>query len=147
MYSVERWETFGGEFKVLSVDHWKEVAIDQEEVPLDPDWDTYEMADSIGKIIFVSARDSGKMVGYSIWAIVKPLHFKSTLYAQNDVIYMKPEYRGRHGLELIRESERFVKARGVKKILWGVMATRDWTKILERMGYRREDILMSKVVT
>jgi hypothetical protein len=144
--AVERWKEFGDEFKVLSFDHWMEVAIHRDSVPLDPNWETYEKADSIGKMIFVGCRDEGKLVGYSVWAITYPLHFKTTLYAQNDVIYLQAKYRGDHGLKLIKESERFMVEQGVKKILWGVMANKDWSRILQRMGYDQEDILMSKVI-
>jgi hypothetical protein len=146
IYGIEHWNRFGDEFKILSVEHWREVALHQDDVPLDPDWETYEKGDAAGKLVFVAARDGGVLAGYSVWAVTNPLHFKSTLYAQNDVIYMKPEYRGHEGLRLIKESEKFMQERGVKKILWGVMRNKDWSCILERMGYEQEDILMSKVM-
>ena len=146
-FSIERWAEFEEEFKSLSVEHWREVALHQKEVPLDLDFDVYKRGDESGKLVFVAARKNGVLVGYSIWAVVCPLHFKSTLYAQNDVIYMLPKYRGNYGLSLIKHSEIFMVSLGVKKILWGVMRNRDWSKILERMGYEQEDILMSKVVS
>src|SRR3974390_2771021 len=98
-FDVERWESFGEDFKALSPRHWLEVAQDKDEVKLDPDWETYRKADEIGKMIFVSAREGGELMGYCVWAISHPLHFKSTLYAQNDVIYLEPEYRGHWGLK------------------------------------------------
>ncbi len=74
-------------------DHWEEIANHQDSVPLDPDWDRYlAMADS-GMLHIVTARDSGRMVGYFISFIHHHLHYRSTLYAYNDILFVDPAYR------------------------------------------------------
>jgi hypothetical protein len=44
------------------------------------------------------------------------------------------------------KSEIFMRQLGCKKIQWHVKVTNNWTHILERLGYAKEDIVMGKVV-
>jgi hypothetical protein len=67
--------------------------------------------------------------------------------AMNDVIYIKPsERKGRTGIRLIKESELRLTKLGVKKISWHLKPQYDFSAILTRMGYMREEIMMGKVL-
>jgi hypothetical protein len=41
VFAVERWAVFHKEAAPLFVEHWKEIALNHEDVPLDIAWDKY----------------------------------------------------------------------------------------------------------
>lgn len=146
-YDFEGWDSCKDEVRQLCVAHWEEIALNKDVIPLDPDWERYAAADKAGSMVFVTCRDNGRLIGYSIWFITKHLHYKQTTWAYNDVIFLlKPYRKGRIGLKLINFSEYYMKVLGADKIAWHVKVTNDWTPILRRMGYVMEDIVMGKVV-
>ncbi len=99
--------------------HWSEVALDQDRVPLAVDWDSYFTLERQGMLKVISVRDpDGALVGYS-WFFYRPhLHYKTTLHATNDIIYLDPALRGGgHGARLVRESEAMLKALAPDRVL------------------------------
>jgi len=145
--AVESWDQIKDEFIALSVDHYREIALNQDKIPLDPDYDKYKSMGDNHSMIFISVRDNGKLIGYAFWMICQHLHYKSTRWAYNDIIYLDPKYRRSGlGLKLIKASEQVMIDAGAKKIAWHVKVTNDWTPILARLGYIKEDIVMGKVV-
>jgi len=146
-YSVQKLKEFRGELDDLIWLHWEEIALNKDQINLDPDWDKYEEGDRNGQIVWITCRHKGILVGYSSWFLTKHLHYKNHTWAYNDIVYLKKEHRrGRNGLDLIRYSEYVMKLLGADKIAWHVKSTHDWTPILRRMGYGLEDMTMGKVV-
>lgn len=87
--------------------HYNEVALDQEHVPLAPDWDSYRKMEKAGTWRMFTARDSGKLIGYISWFITKNLHYKRTTYCDADFFYLINEKRlGMTGVRLFREAEK-----------------------------------------
>ncbi len=86
--------------------HWREVAVDQNEIPLSVDWKRYEELEQKGLLFALGMRDGSKLVGYNAFYVVPHLHYSTTIFAFNDVIYVAPEYRGLDGVRLILEAER-----------------------------------------
>jgi hypothetical protein len=146
-FGAERLSEIREELKELIGLHWEEIAVHKDKIPLDPDWEKYAAYDKQGNIVFITCRDGGKLIGYSVWFINHHMHYKRTLFALNDIVFIKKEYRkGRNGINLIKFSEYMMKALGADKILWHVKVSNDWTNILRRLGYDNEDIVMGKVV-
>lgn len=100
--------------------HWLEVAHDQDEIDLDPDWEAYLADERAGRFVAWSARTEEKLVGYNAFFVVPHRHYRKAIFALNDVIYLKPEQRGSHGLVLIAEAERGLKELGVRKAFYHV---------------------------
>lgn len=98
--------------------HWREVALDQEEVPLDPDWSCIWRMEQQGVFRTAALRRDSKLIGYSAFCIIPHLHHRGTLHALNDVIYVDPQERGAAGVKLIRGCERMLKELGVRKIVY-----------------------------
>ena len=95
----------------------------------------------------ITARDEGKLVGYSIFFITNHLHYKSTVYANNDLLYLHPDYRkGSLGIKFIKASEIYLKNRGVAKILWHIKFNKDFRILLHRMGYVDEEVIVGKII-
>ena len=105
--------------------HWAEIALNQEDVPLDPDWDRYLSLDRNGQIVCYIARDQeGQMVGYVAWIITRPLHYVSTLYAITDIFWLHPDHReGWTGVKLFTGCMKGLRDAGVRVVDFRVKDT------------------------
>jgi GNAT superfamily N-acetyltransferase len=81
--------------------HWREIAHYQD-VPLEPDVERYNAMDEAGLLRCFTVRDGGRLVGYSIFFVTPNIHYKSLTLANNDVLFLHPDYRrGRVGWNFI----------------------------------------------
>jgi GNAT superfamily N-acetyltransferase len=146
-FGVERYYQVSEDIKELIKLHYEEIAVNKDVIPLDPDWDRYKALDDSGLIMTVTARDEGKLIGYAIFFVTSHLHYKSTVYANNDLLYLHPDYRkGLVGVRLITISEGFLKQRGVTKIMWHIKFNKDFSRLLHHLGYVDEDIIVGKII-
>lgn len=76
----------------LLVSHWKEVNKDLDVPKLDPDFDIYLDADDNGMLVVMTARDDGKLIGYSVDNINYNTRYQMDM-ASNDIMYVAPDYR------------------------------------------------------
>lgn len=137
----------GHEALPLLTAHWREIANYQAAIPLDIDWDFYDKMQAQAKLLCITARVGGKLVGYSVFLITRHPHYVSTVFAANDVIFVSEDMRkGRIGLSLIRASEREARALGARKITWHVKVTNDVARLLERLGYQCDELIMGKLL-
>ena len=92
----------------LVTQHWEEVGVHKDEMPLDVDWDGYFEDEEADKLRLLGGRIDGVLVGYHSLFIVKShRHYKSTPHAMSDAIYVLPEHRKSGlGIELIDKAER-----------------------------------------
>jgi len=137
----------------MLLNHWVEVALDKTTIPLDPDWERVYALEQEGKFYAAVLRREGKMVGYNAFAVYPHVHYKSTLHAFNDVVYVDPAERGFAGVKLIRGVEPMLHALGVKKVIYhtklhvhvgradGVVGD-----LLDRLGYRHFENLYCKAI-
>jgi hypothetical protein len=145
-YQVEQWLDVLTEMRELFDDHWREVALDHDAIKLEPDYLTYEMMARIGMLHLVTARDSGRIVGYHLSLIHPHLHYKSSLTAFTDVFYLRPDYRtGMTGYKLLKFFVTSVQERKVQKIYMMTKLHRDIGPILERMGFKPIERVYSMV--
>lgn len=127
--------------------HWKEIANYQAAIPLDIDWDFYDTMQRQGKLLCITARVDGELLGYSVFLVLRTPHYAGTVFALNDVIFVRNEARNsRLGLALIRASEREAKAVGAKKLTWHVKVTNHVRQLLERLGYSCDEVIMGKLL-
>ena len=127
--------------------HYDEIALHKEVIPLDPDWNRYDLLEAAQDLACITARDDGKMIGYSVFFLQNHIHYKSTRMAFNDVLYLHPDYRkGRTGIKLIQHSEDHLKWLGIKKVVWHIKKANDFSPILQRMGYGSEEVVMAKIL-
>lgn len=113
------WEPFSQiarELPPLFKRHWREVALNQDTIPLDPSWDTYFNLELAGVLRVLTARSQGALVGYHFLLVLPHLHYNSTLSAQTDMFWLDPAYRsGLAGYRLLRIARDQLKAWGVKR--------------------------------
>lgn len=144
---TEPYEQCRAEIDAHLLAHWLEIALDRDAVPLDKDDASYQQLANDGALHIVTVRRDGLLVGY-IAGLVKPhLHYKSTLHAFTDVFWLHPDCRkGMTGVKLFREYERTLKARGVVKAFIASKVFLDMSPIFERLGWRRTEVVYSKLL-
>ena len=136
-----------GEVQPLIELHYEELTLHKQVVKLDPDWNRYKSLADQNMITIITARDKGILVGYSLFFVNSHIHYKNNIMANNDVLYLHPDYRqGRTGLKLIRKCEQVLQEQQVDKIVWHVKYAKDFRQILYRLGYEDEDALVGKII-
>jgi hypothetical protein len=153
-FRVERYADVADEIKPLLEKHYREISASKQ-FPLLPDWASYQRMDAQGKLNIVTARDyqetprgnGDALIGYSVFFVVKHIHYQSMRVAQADIIFIdKPYRRGSTGLKLIAASERALLEAGVNKVIWHIKTDHDWGAILARRGYSSEEVIWTKTI-
>lgn len=94
--------------------HWEEIALNQEKIKLNPDWDSYETFEMNNSLKIFTARDGSELVGYFVVLVGRSLHYKDHIFAENDILYLHQDYRkGYTGIKLIKFAENCLKEDGV----------------------------------
>lgn len=126
--------------------HYDEIALNKSLMALKPNVARYNALESSGGLFALGAYVDGELIGYSANIIdASHLHYADLAYAQNDVLFLRKEYRkSRIGLELIRATEKAAKDRGCHMMLWHAKENTALNTLLPRLGYGVQDIMHSK---
>lgn len=131
----------------LLVQHWEEVANYKDVIKLNPDFDKYLDLEKKNLLVIITCREDTTLIGYSVFFLYKHIHYQDHLFASNDVLFLiKCARKGRQGIKLIRESERILKTLGVLRLSFHVKPKNDFSPILSRIGYGKEEIIMGKLL-
>ena len=146
-YQIEDFEAVRHQMDDLIRAHWEEVALNQDKIPLDPDWSFYEALWNAGLLGIYTVRLEGKLVGYFV-VVAKPHpHYKQNVFASNDIIYLSPEYRKSSvGAGLISFAENDLKERGVSVLVVNTKVHRPFDPLLERLGFNKIEHTYSKYI-
>lgn len=135
-FQVERVTDILDEVKPLLEAHWREIALYQDQFPLNPDYEKYLALDRAGVVHIVTARTAGELIGYYISFIMPHLHYRDCIVAMNDILFLKSEYRrGRTGMQMIAFAEEDLKRIGVNRMTIHVKTAHDFSPALLRMGF------------
>lgn len=138
VFAVERWATYAPDAEALWALHWQEVALTQQEVPMDMDLERYAALDDAGILHIVTGRDDGRLIAYHTSLVLGHLHYKSTLHSLTDLYWVHPLWRrGTIALKLFGAAHRSLKARGVVKVISGTKlhSGLDMSRLFEFMDY------------
>lgn len=126
--------------------HYQELTWRKDKIALAPDEKRYRELDRLGFLRVYTARKRGRLIGYAVYMVGPHLHYKQTIYANNDVLFIDPEERGMAGIKLIRFAEADLAAQGVQVVCLHVKAYNDWGVLAKRMGYDPTDTVYQKWV-
>ena len=143
-YAREPYAAVIDEIKPLLHEHWQEIATYQD-IPLDPDYPAYEMAEQHGRLRIFTARRDGVLVGYGV-LFVGNLHYKSSRIATQDILFVLPEHRlGRVGFGLVRFLDAQLKAEGVQVVYQHVkLAHPALGRVLSHVGYEPVETIYAR---
>lgn len=131
------------EAKPLLKKHWQEIA-HYKDIDLDPDYDLYLKMESAGVTkTFICRDDDNIMIGYAVYFIRHHLHYRKTLYAYQDIVFVDPERRGA-GMFFIRWCDEQLKKHGCHVVSQHIKAAHNFGPALERLGYELQDLIYSK---
>lgn len=131
-----------GGVDALLVRHWREIAHYQD-IPLEVDYPVYEAAEAAGKLRIFTVRMvgdensiAGELVGYSSYFVNSNPHYKSSIQAVQDVLFLAPEYRkAAIGRTLIAYADAQLAAEGVQVTYQHSKAALPIDALLKRQGY------------
>jgi hypothetical protein len=113
-------------------------------LPVDPNWETYNHLSKEGKLLIVTLRDEGVLKGYAVGVLYKSLHHQSILCGGGDSIYLDPDTRGLWTGKVVGRFEQELKDEGAEIIGWPVTQGGSVQQYLEARGYIGDDIVMEK---
>lgn len=125
--------------------HYDELA-PYKDVPLDPDKEFFIKADEAGLVRVYSAREAGVLVGYAVYFVRSDIHYRSVKLAQQDLLFVAPERRGRFGIRFIRWCEEQLAAEKVGLIMCHAKVHNDFGAVFERLGYKPTDVIYYRKV-
>lgn len=137
-------EEFVEEINPLVENHYQEIA-HFKEIELNPDYSKYIHLYNEGRLKLFTVRDQedGELVGYAIFSVNYNLHYKQSLQALQDVIYIKPERRG-FGKKFIDFCDSQLKDMGVEAVYHHVKVEHNFGPLLEKLGYELIDLVYGK---
>lgn len=124
--------------------HYEELALNQDKVPLAPQYDVYLERDRRGELMFVVVRDAGELIGYFIGFVAPGLHYQTCLTLTTDIFFIHPDHRGNStGMKLFKAVEDEAKRRGVQRMFVGSKTHLDASYLFERLGYTKVETYYS----
>lgn len=130
----------------LTRQHWEEIALDKEQVPLDTNWREYLQLEATGRWRAFAARKNGKLIGYITWWIGKHVRYRGTTYCEADVFFILPEHRnGLVGYRLFSEALKAL-PKPCKVLINEKIGFKDGRvgKLLERLGMKPIEVVYSR---
>lgn len=149
-FQLEKLEECRAEIEpILRNEHWEEVG-HYDDIPIDMQWDTYRQLQAEGKLRCYTIRgflneEFGETVlmGYAFYLVGKHLHYRHTLVASQDILYVRPPYRG-IGKSFIKWCDDQLKNDGVVTVTQHVKPWFDWGHMAEKLGYEKAETIYSR---
>lgn len=130
------------EMKPLTVLHYEEIA-HYKDIPLEPDLEMYHRIEEQGCLRLYTVREEGELIGYSIFFLKENPHYKSSLQANQDIVFIRKDKRGQ-GREFLAWCDDQLKSDGVDVVYHHVKAAHNFGPLLERQGYNLVDLIYGK---
>lgn len=141
---VERLQDNLEELKPFFDPHWQELALNQDRVPLDPNYPEYLRREALGQVLCVVLREVGRIVAYFVGFVAPGLHYQTCLTLQMDIFWLHPDYRDGDSLaqleshmlalQLFQEVVHEARRRGVQRWFAGSKLHKDASSVFEELG-------------
>jgi hypothetical protein len=142
---IESFEQQLAELQVLLPAHYLELALNQDRVPLSPQYHVYIERERAGGLLFVTLRDAGELVGYFIGFIAPGLHYSTCLTCTMDIFFLRQDKRtGSTGVRMFRFVEAELRRRGVQRWFMGSKIHADASALFKRIGAAPVETYYSK---
>lgn len=147
VYQQESLHTCRDDAKNLLEQHWEEIALNKEYIKLNPDWEAYYELEDAGALKIFTARDGDTLIGYFVVLCRKHLHYVDHVFAFNDILYIRPDYRkGFTGIRLMKFAERCLKEDGISVMVVNTKRHKPFDILLEWLGYKHAENTYTKLL-
>jgi GNAT superfamily N-acetyltransferase len=145
---VETYDEIIDDIKALLPTHWKEIALYQDDIPLDPDYDMYKRVHASGMLVIYAVRRAitKELIGYALYFVRPHLHYAKHRWAISDIFWLAPQYRNFGvGTFLFGFIERDLKEHGVA-VMHTTLKTAhpEASFVLENLGHTKIELGYSK---
>lgn len=131
----------------LAFQHWEEVEAGHSDLELDPDWEAYEVLEGEGALKVFTARDDGNLVGYFLVVCQKSLHYRDSIFAYNDAVFVSPTHRRSGvGAELIKVAEKWLKEDKISVLVINTKVDKPFDQLLGGLGYTHAENIYTKLL-
>tara|TARA_Y100000114_G_scaffold50443_1_gene46036 strand:+ start:1235 stop:1693 length:459 start_codon:yes stop_codon:yes gene_type:complete len=146
-YQIETLDEILEELEPLLEEHYYEVAMYQDRIQLNPNYDFYRTAEQNGSLLIWTGRDNGALVAYCITFLQFNPHYQDHLYAVNDVIYVCPEYRhGETAIELIQGLQEKLKQYEVSVMTFHMKTFKPFETLMKALNFDKAEYLYTKYI-
>jgi len=126
--------------------HYEEISLIKE-FPLNPQWDIYEKMDEAGKVKVILCKEENEIIGYIVFFISNHLHYADCLIAQEDIYFLKKEYRaGRVGLKMFKFAEEYLRSINVDMVKYSTKVHADKSSLFEYLEYQNTEKVFTKML-
>lgn len=133
---LERFADVLPELHGLHLEHYPETEKWREGIPMDPDYGAMVEQDRVGKLLQVTCRLEGNLVGQCRMYIVRSLHTQ-TLYGSEDTLFLKKAHRGGYvAVQMMRHAEKALLALGIREIRANSKLSNNAGALMRRIGYQ-----------
>jgi hypothetical protein len=147
-FQLEKWAGFYPDAKPLFDRHWRELALNQAEIPIDCDVERYQQMEDLGILLVLTARSGERLAGYLLSFLMPHLHYKSSgKMAITDMYFMLPEFRRGTGAQLFLEWERVLRSRSIKLAMTSCKVHQDHSRLFTRLGWTHSDNTFVKLLS
>jgi len=132
------------ELQPLAEAHWNEIVHEAgHQARLDRD--AFQAAESAGRLLFLTARDAGRLVGYVVILLVQHPHATGLRVADVNGLYLIPDYRRAwNAQELVGFAHATLRDAGVDVVYQSSKISHDISALFLSLGYQASDILWCK---
>ena len=149
-FTVERFSQVRQEAAALFHEQYALMDCDRDAIPLDPDYDELDAACAMGRLLFITCRCEGAMVGYYL-AVIRPhILSRHSLTSFQIGFYIVPAHRsGGKAVSMLALAIREVRSRGVQRMYGSANLEYQggrFGRLLELAGFRPIETAFSKIV-
>jgi hypothetical protein len=118
------------------------------QIPLEPNFELYLKLAELNIIHVFTVRENTELLGYALFFVQAPLHYKNKLWALADIIYLHPKARGKFtAIKLLRFCEIELQKLKVFAIhTTGSVEHPALARVLEFLGHTRIEYGYTKIL-
>lgn len=146
-YNEEKFEEVIEELKPLLNDHYEEIAIYQDKIDLNPNYEMYKALEDLGNLHVLTARDEGRLVGYCVTFIQSHPHYIDHLFAANDILYIMPDYRHTElAPNMLNVLEEIMKEKEVSVMTFHMKTYKPFETLMDFLAFDKTEHLYTKYI-
>lgn len=146
-YHKETFEEVVDDIQGLIQNHWEEIALNREKVELLPDYGGYRKLMEMDLLQAYTVRRDGILIAYMFVVVSPHLHYSSTIFATNDILYVDQKYRKTMvAFRLFRFVEKELKAKGVHVFNVNMKTLHPFCNFVEGLGFKHIENIYSKYI-